>query len=100
MTAAATDISVVYADDVLVVLDKMCIRDSYENGRHGTQAPGDVAMARAVAGIDLVVGGHTQNPACMKAENVLDRAYVPGAPCQPDRQNGTWIVQALSLIHI
>lgn len=66
----------------------------YEDGRHGTQAPGDVEMARAVAGIDLVVGGHTQNPACMKAENVLDRAYVPGAACQPDRQNGTWIVQA------
>lgn len=66
----------------------------YENGQHGTQAAGDVAMARAVSGIDLVVGGHTQNPACMKAENVLDRAYVPGAACQPDRQNGTWIVQA------
>jgi 5'-nucleotidase/UDP-sugar diphosphatase len=66
----------------------------YENGRHGTQAPGDVEMARAVPGIDLVVGGHTQNPACMKAENVLDRAYVPGTACQPDRQNGTWIVQA------
>jgi len=40
------------------------------------------------------VGGHTQNPACMKAENVLDRAYVPGADCRPDRQNGAWIVQA------
>ncbi len=66
----------------------------YEDGRHGTQAPGDVEMARAVTGIDLVVGGHTQNPACMKAENVLDRAYVPGTACQPDRQNGTWIVQA------
>jgi len=66
----------------------------YENGQHGTQAPGDVEMARAVPGIDLVVGGHTQNPACMKAENVLDRAYVPGAVCQPDRQNGAWIVQA------
>jgi 5'-nucleotidase/UDP-sugar diphosphatase len=66
----------------------------YENGKHGTQSPGDVELARAVKGIDLVVGGHTQNPACMKAENVLDRAYVPGAPCQPDRQNGTWIVQA------
>ena len=66
----------------------------YENGRHGTQAPGDVEMARAVTGIDLVVGGHTQNPACMKAENLLDRAYVPGTACQPDRQNGTWIVQA------
>jgi 5'-nucleotidase/UDP-sugar diphosphatase len=66
----------------------------YENGQHGTQAPGDVEMARAVPGIDLVVGGHTQNPACMKSENVLDRAYVPGTACQPDRQNGTWIVQA------
>ncbi len=66
----------------------------YENGNHGTQAQGDVEMARAVKGIDLVVGGHTQNPACMKAENVIDREYVPGAECRPDRQNGTWIVQA------
>ncbi len=66
----------------------------YENGNHGTQAEGDVEMARAVRGIDLVVGGHTQNPACMKAENVLDREYVPGTECRPDRQNGTWIVQA------
>lgn len=66
----------------------------YEDGKHGTQAQGDVEMARAVKGIDLVVGGHTQNPACMKAENVLDRAYVPGADCRPDRQNGAWIVQA------
>lgn len=66
----------------------------YENGHHGTQAAGDVEMARAVSGIHLIVGGHTQNPACMKAENVLDRAYVPGTGCQPDRQNGTWIVQA------
>ncbi len=65
-----------------------------ENGNHGTQAAGDVTMARAVKGIDLVVGGHTQNPVCMKAENVLDRAYVPGAECRPDRQNGAWIVQA------
>ena len=66
----------------------------YEDGRHGIQAPGDVEMARAVKGIDLVVGGHTQNPACMRAENVVDTAYVPGAACQPDRQNGAWIVQA------
>ena len=66
----------------------------YENGQHGVQAPGDVELARAVKGLDLIVGGHTQNPACMKAENVLDRAYVPGTECKPDRQNGTWIVQA------
>ena len=66
----------------------------YENGNHGSQAPGDVEMARAVSGLNLVVGGHTQNPACMKAENVLDRAYVPGADCKPEHQNGAWIVQA------
>jgi 5'-nucleotidase/UDP-sugar diphosphatase len=66
----------------------------YADGNHGTQAAGDVEMARAVKGIDLVVGGHTQNPACMKAENVVDSAYVPGNECKPDRQNGTWIVQA------
>ena len=66
----------------------------YANGLSGSQAPGDVELARAVKGIDLVVGGHTQNPACMKAENEIDTAYVPGAECKPDRQNGTWIVQA------
>ena len=66
----------------------------YENGQHGIQAPGDVEMARAVSGLDLVVGGHTQNPACMRAENVMDMPYLPGTACQPDRQNGTWIVQA------
>jgi 5'-nucleotidase/UDP-sugar diphosphatase len=66
----------------------------YEDGRHGVQAPGDVEMARAISGLDLVVGGHTQNPACMRAENVMDASYVPGTPCQPERQNGTWIVQA------
>lgn len=66
----------------------------YEDGKHGVQAPGDVELARAVKGLDMIVGGHSQNPVCMKAENVADRAYVPGAACQPDRQNGTWIVQA------
>ena len=66
----------------------------YENGNSGTQSAGDVEMARAVKGIDMVVGGHSQNPVCMKAENVVDRAYVPGAECRPDRQNGAWIVQA------
>ena len=66
----------------------------YEDGRHGVQAPGAVEMARAVSGLDLVVGGHTQNPACMRAVNQMDTRYVPGTPCQPERQNGTWIVQA------
>ena len=77
--------------DIVIAVTHM---GHYQNGEHGTQAPGDVEMARAVKGIDLVVGGHTQNPACMRAENVIDRAYVPGGPCKPDFQNGTWIVQA------
>jgi 5'-nucleotidase/UDP-sugar diphosphatase len=66
----------------------------YPDGRSGVNAPGDVEMARAVKGIDLIVGGHSQNPVCMTAENRRNEAYVPGQPCAPDRQNGTWIVQA------
>jgi 5'-nucleotidase / UDP-sugar diphosphatase len=66
----------------------------YPDGNRGVNAPGDVEMARAVKGIDLIVGGHSQNPVCMTAENVRNEAYVPGTPCAPDRQNGAWIVQA------
>jgi 5'-nucleotidase/UDP-sugar diphosphatase len=66
----------------------------YTDGRHGINAPGDVEMARSVNGLDLVVGGHSQNPVCMLAENQRNEAYLPGQPCAPDRQNGTWIVQA------
>jgi 5'-nucleotidase / UDP-sugar diphosphatase len=66
----------------------------YANGQHGSNAAGDVEMARAVTGFDLIVGGHSQNPVCMRAENKADTAYVPGADCRPDRQNGAWIVQA------
>lgn len=77
--------------DVIIAATHM---GHYENGAHGTLAPGDVEMARAVNGIDLIIGGHSQNPACMQAENMLDHNYIPGTPCQPDRQNGTWIAQA------
>ena len=66
----------------------------YPDGNRGVNAPGDVEMARAVNGLDLIVGGHSQNPVCMLAENRRNEAYRPGEPCAPDRQNGTWIVQA------
>ncbi len=66
----------------------------FPDGQRGVNAPGDVEMARAVPGIDLIVGGHSQNPVCMLAENRRNEAYRPGEPCAPDRQNGTWIVQA------
>ncbi len=66
----------------------------YTDGKHGSNAPGDVELARAVKGIDLIVGGHSQNPVCMTAENTRNDAYVPGGECRPDQQNGAWIVQA------
>jgi 5'-nucleotidase/UDP-sugar diphosphatase len=68
----------------------------YMDGRRGVNAPGDVEMARQIgaAGLDLIVGGHSQNPVCMLEQGTRNTAYVPGGPCAPDRQNGTWIVQA------
>jgi 5'-nucleotidase / UDP-sugar diphosphatase len=66
----------------------------YTDGKSGVNAAGDVEMARAVKGLDLIVGGHSQNPVCMAAENKRNDAYVPGQPCAPDKQNGAWIVQA------
>lgn len=68
----------------------------YDNGNHGSNAPGDVEMARELPTgyLDMIVGGHSQDPVCMAKENVKQVDYVPGTPCQPDQQNGTWIVQA------
>ncbi len=66
----------------------------YPDGAHGVNFPGDVEMARTTKGLDLIVGGHSHSPVCMLAENVRNESYLPGQPCAPDRQNGTWIVQA------
>lgn len=68
----------------------------YDNGNHGSNAPGDVEMARSLPKgyLNMIVGGHSQDPVCMESENVKATNYVPGTPCQPDQQNGTWIVQA------
>lgn len=69
----------------------------YTDGKSGVNAPGDVEMARQVKGIDMIVGGHSQNPVCMLEQlgaATRNDAYVPGTACAPDRQNGTWIVQA------
>ncbi len=60
--------------DVLIALTHM---GHYPNETHGSNAPGDVTLARKVNGIDLIVGGHTQKPLF-----------------EPDIQNGTIIVQA------
>lgn len=60
--------------DVLIVLSHI---GYYPNETHGSEAPGDVTLARQVSGIDLIVGGHTHT-----------------ALFEPDVQNGAVIVQA------
>ena len=60
--------------DVVIAVTHM---GHYQNGQHGANAPGDVTLARKVDGIDVIVGGHSQDPLF-----------------KPDVQNGTIIVQA------
>ncbi|MGI9276376.1 MAG: bifunctional UDP-sugar hydrolase/5'-nucleotidase UshA [Endozoicomonas sp.] len=49
----------------------------YPNANYGSNAPGDVTLARDVDGIDIIVGGHSQNKLL-----------------RPDIQNSTYILQA------
>ncbi|PFG46109.1 5'-nucleotidase/UDP-sugar diphosphatase [Vibrio sp. ES.051] len=68
----------------------------YENGNHGGNAPGDVALARYLneGDLDMIVGGHSQEPVCMEGANTYNTNFKPGDECKPDQQNGTYIVQA------
>lgn len=68
----------------------------YENGNRGINAPGDVALARYLSegDLDMIVGGHSQEPVCMEGPNVIKKSFQPGDECQPDQQNGAYIVQA------
>ncbi|MBL4828445.1 MAG: bifunctional UDP-sugar hydrolase/5'-nucleotidase [Aliivibrio sp.] len=68
----------------------------YENGNNGGNAPGDVALARFLGegDLDMIVGGHSQEPVCMEGPNVANKSFKPGDECKPDFQNGTWLVQA------
>ncbi|MGB2079987.1 MAG: bifunctional UDP-sugar hydrolase/5'-nucleotidase UshA, partial [Vibrio sp.] len=68
----------------------------YDNGNHGSNAPGDVALARALpeGELDMIIGGHSQDPVCMETTARSVENYQPGDACVPDKQNGTWIVQA------
>jgi len=60
--------------DVLIALTHI---GHYPDESHAPDAPGDVALARQVNGIDVIIGGHTQKPIF-----------------KPDIQNGSVIVQA------
>ncbi|EJV4244291.1 bifunctional UDP-sugar hydrolase/5'-nucleotidase [Salmonella enterica] len=79
--------------DVIIATTHM---GHYDNGDHGSNAPGDVEMARSLpaGSLAMIVGGHSQDPVCMASENKKQVNYVPGTPCAADKQNGIWIVQA------
>ncbi|WP_110876041.1 bifunctional UDP-sugar hydrolase/5'-nucleotidase UshA [Franconibacter helveticus] len=79
--------------DVIIAATHM---GHYDNGEHGSNAPGDVELARSLpaSALTMIVGGHSQDPVCMASENKKQADYVPGTPCAPDQQNGIWIVQA------
>jgi len=77
--------------DVVVVLSHM---GHYPDGQHGSAAPGDVELAREVSGIDMIVGGHSHSLVCMQPDGRRVQQHRPGDDCRPDRQNGTWILQA------
>ncbi|EBF0276373.1 bifunctional UDP-sugar hydrolase/5'-nucleotidase [Salmonella enterica] len=79
--------------DVIIATTHM---GHYDNGDHGSNAPGDVEMARSLpaGSLAMIVGGHSQDPVCMASENKKQVNYVPGTPCAPDKQKGIWIVQA------
>ncbi|WP_076409466.1 bifunctional UDP-sugar hydrolase/5'-nucleotidase UshA [Shewanella sp. UCD-KL12] len=67
----------------------------YADGQHGSEAPGDVTLARSLeAGqLNAIIGGHSQNPVCMEGD-AYDPEFTPGGECKPDVQNGTYIMQA------
>jgi 5'-nucleotidase/UDP-sugar diphosphatase len=68
----------------------------YVDANHGVNAAGDITLARSLpkGALDIVVGGHSQEPVCMAEKNTVDVTFSPGKPCRPDHQNGTWIMQA------
>lgn len=80
-----------YNPDIIIAATHM---GHYLDGDNGSNAPGDVQLARYLneGDLDLIVGGHSQEPVCMEGAEYAD--FKPGENCKPDQQNGTDIVQA------
>ncbi|WP_193038800.1 bifunctional UDP-sugar hydrolase/5'-nucleotidase UshA [Pseudoalteromonas nigrifaciens] len=89
----AQKIKAQYNPDITIALTHM---GHYVDASHAINAPGDVTLARSLPTntLDMIIGGHSQEPVCMAAKNVNDDNFKPGLACTPDQQNGTWIMQA------
>ena len=79
--------------DVKIALTHM---GYYYDAKHGSNAPGDVSLARNLdkGAFDMIIGGHSHDPICVDEKGVWIKDYQPTQPCKPDFQNGTWIMQA------
>lgn len=68
----------------------------YADGKHGSNAPGDVSLARNLdkGAFDMIIGGHSHDPVCVDEREQWVKNYQPLQACKPDYQNGTWIMQA------
>lgn len=82
-----------YQPDITIAVTHM---GHYVDAKHGINAPGDVTLARNLPknSLDMIIGGHSQEPICMEGKNTANTSFQPGDKCQPDQQNGTWIMQA------
>jgi len=89
----AEEIKVKYNPDITIAVTHM---GHFIDANHGINAPGDVTLARSLPTntLDMIIGGHSQEPVCMASNNVNDDNFKPGLACKPDQQNGTWIMQA------
>lgn len=68
----------------------------YPKAEHGSNAPGDVSLARAMekGALDMIIGGHTHDTVCVHADGSFNDEYQAGDACMPDKENGVWIMQA------
>ena len=94
---APTVISEIEADGGADIIMAVTHMGHYANAANGSNAPGDVALARSLeeGQLDAIIGGHSQNPVCMEpGDNTAYADFTPGDDCVPDQQNGTYIMQA------
>ncbi|MBQ4833711.1 bifunctional UDP-sugar hydrolase/5'-nucleotidase [Pseudoalteromonas sp. MMG010] len=89
----ANEIKTKYNPDITIAVTHM---GHYVDAKPGINAPGDVTLARSLKAntLDMIIGGHSQEPVCMAGKNINDDNFKPGLACKPDQQNGTWIMQA------
>ncbi|HBW98797.1 MAG TPA: bifunctional UDP-sugar hydrolase/5'-nucleotidase, partial [Pseudoalteromonas sp.] len=85
--ALAKKINEQYNPDITIALTHM---GHYVDANFGINAPGDVTLARSLPAntLDMIIGGHSQEPVCMAAKNKNDDNFKPGLACKPDQQNG------------